>query len=362
MRKVNILLTGVGAPGTWGTIMSLQKLIDYDVSIKIIGTDIQENPIGKYFVNQCYTLPEPENNTYISELLNIVDKEDIQIILPQTTRELFVLSGYKQILKEKNVGLLCSGPDSIMCSNNKYEVLKAANKLGLPTPKFTILDSLDSLDEQLEGFGYPDNNVVIKPTVSNGMRGVRVLTEKVDAYDLYLNEKPNNLFVDLNYMRTILSIPKDLPQLILMEYLPGQEYTVDMYRDVDDIVVIPRKRVQVRSGISFETQIDLRDDIIHASKVLAKELNLTHCFGFQFKLNNDQIPMLLECNPRVQGTMVASCVAGCNIILKSVLNHLKIKNTISQNDIIDGAQYKRYWGGVSVNGGEVVYETINMFK
>ena len=146
-----------------------------------------------------------------------------------------------------------------------------------------------------------------------------------------------------------------------MEYLPGQEYTVDVYRDKNTIISIPRKRIHVRSGISFETEIDNRMDIINISNSLANKLDLNHCFGFQFKLNKNKEPMLLECNPRIQGTMVASAVAGCNIILKSVLNALNINHdSINNESLCNGAIYKRYWGGIGINKGEIVYETINM--
>jgi carbamoyl-phosphate synthase large subunit len=47
--------------------------------------------------------------------------------------------------------------------------------------------------------------------------------------------------------------------------------------------------------------------------MLAHELDLKYAFGFQFKGGK-----LLECNPRVQGTMMASTFAGANIIYSAV--------------------------------------------
>ena len=45
-------------------------------------------------------------------------------------------------------------------------------------------------------------------------------------------------------------------------------------------------------------------------------MDLRYAFGFQFIGDK-----LLECNPRVQGTMIASTYAGCNIIYSAVKMH-----------------------------------------
>ncbi len=186
MKKIiNILLTGIGAPGTWGTLLCLQQLKDYNITLNIVGTDINDNPVGKYWTHKFYQIPNPESSTYLSKFLNIVKNETIDIIIPQTTRELFILSKEKDIIEKTGARLLCSDFNSILRANDKYEVLNACNNIGLPTPKFTRIDSINNFNDLLKSFGYPKKNVVIKPTISNGMRGVRVLTETIDAFELY---------------------------------------------------------------------------------------------------------------------------------------------------------------------------------
>lgn len=361
MKQINILITGVGAPGTWGTLTSLQGASNYDITLNFIGTDIQKDPIGKYWSHKFYQLPSPDDKTYINKLKKILIDEQIHILLPQTTNELFTISKYKNDLEKTGTLVLCSDHKAITNSNNKLNLLEINSSLDLPTPTFLKFSSLNEFDSLLSQFNYPKNNVVIKPAVSNGMRGVRILSENIDEFDIYLNQKPTHLYTTANYMKHILKSTDQFPPLVLMEYLPGQEYTVDAYRDKRTIIAIPRKRIHVRSGISFETEIDTRTDIINISNRLANELDLNHCFGFQFKLNKNKEPMLLECNPRIQGTMVASAIAGCNIILKTVLNALNINHdSINTDSLCNGAIYKRYWGGIGINKGKVVNETINL--
>ena len=40
--------------------------------------------------------------------------------------------------------------------------------------------------------------VVIKPAVGNGSRGIRILDESCNRYDLLFNHKPSSLFSNLN--------------------------------------------------------------------------------------------------------------------------------------------------------------------
>jgi len=134
-----------------------------------------------------------------------------------------------------------------------------------------------------------------------------------------------------------------------MEYLPGEEYSADVFIGKKNIIVVPRLREKIRSGITFSTKIDLRDDIINYSCTLAKHLNLKYCFGFQFKLSEKGIPKIIECNPRVQGTMVASTLAGFNMIYFSVMQALGKKNDFGKTTVKNNLRFIRYWGGVGVD-------------
>ena len=141
--------------------------------------------------------------------------------------------------------------------------------------------------------------------------------------------------------------------MLVSEYLPGREYTVDVFRGKKGIVVIPRIREQVRTGITFSAKVDLRKDLITYSKKLAKKLDLNYCFGFQFKEDKNGNPMLLECNPRVQGTMIVSHFAGFSVIYHAVMEALGQTVKTKKISLKDGIMFKRYWGGISIERGRV---------
>ncbi|MEM2944607.1 MAG: ATP-grasp domain-containing protein [Methanomassiliicoccales archaeon] len=156
----------------------------------------------------------------------------------------------------------------------------------------------------------------------------------------------------MDFLHKILG--DEFPSLLVMEYLPGDEYTVDVFRSPANTktIAIPRKRRVMKNGITFSGVIEKNDEIIDYTTRLANEINMEWIFGFQFKMGGDGIPKLLECNPRVQGTMVMSTLAGANLIYASVKNILS--GEIPPMEIKWGMEFVRYWGGLSIYDGKLM--------
>ena len=346
-----VLITGGGAPGIVGTIWALKNNPE-NAMFKIVTTDIRDNVVGKYISDVFYRIPPPESPEYIERLVEICHKEKVSVVLPQTTREILVLSKNKERLKKKGIYVCVSNYESIKEANDKYLLLKKAVEIGIPYPEFYLTNSKDSLVKAVYKIGYPQKKVVVKPRTSNGMRGVRVITEDVWDASRFLTEKPSNTDINLDTLIKILSKGGPWPELIVSEYLEGVEYSVDVFRNNKGTVAIPRLRQSIRSGITFDAKIDMRKDLIDYSQQLSKALNLNYAFGFQFKLDKKGTPKLLECNPRVQGTMVAATFAGFNIIYASVQEALGSKIRFKSIKLIDNVEFKRYWGGIGIVNGK----------
>jgi len=342
---VSIIVTGAGAPGIAGTIYSLRNNPD-DIEFKIVSTDIVDNSVGKYISDEFYVVPPPENDTYINTMKKIAEQINAKVILPQTTREIIVLSQHKEDFKAIGVNIVVSDYYKLLMANDKFSLLEKAKEIGIPYPRYYLVTSQSSFMEAIEKLGYPQEKVVVKPRVSNGMRGLRIITPEKWSVKKFLSEKPEGIEIDLNSFIEIF-YGNEWPELIVTEYLPGEEYTVDVFKDGTNIVVIPRLRKSIRSGITFEAQVEFRKDLVDFSKKLSEALDLNYCFGFQFKLSKEGIPKILESNPRVQGSMVVSTFAGFNMIYYAVKKALGFE--INLNNIkLQEVQFKRYWGGIAI--------------
>jgi carbamoyl-phosphate synthase large subunit len=351
-NKIAILITGAGAPGFFGTIYSLKNNED-SIRFKIVGIDINDQANGKYFCDKFYKVPQPEQKNYLSSLHEILKSEKIKVIIPQTTREIVTLSEKQNEIKKLDVATIVSEAKTIKKANDKYFIIKECEKIGVPYPQYFLVKTKRDFLAASNKLGFPKNKIVVKPRISNGLRGLRIISDEVLSIDRFLNEKPSGLEISLSEIVKIFS-SGDFPEIIVQEYLPGKEYTVDVFKNNKGIIVIPRVRKSIRSGISFDTMVELREDIIEYSKKLAYSLNLKYCFGFQFKLDKNNVPKILESNPRVQGTMVTSTFAGFNMIYYAVKEALGKEVSIENVEIVNGVSFKRYWGGIGVDGDNFI--------
>ncbi len=343
---ISVVVTGAGAPGIAGTIYSLKNNPD-EMNFRIISTDVKGDPVGRYMADVFYKVPPPEDKEYIYSVKEIVIKEKAKVIIPQTTREIITLSQHLEEFKKIDVSVIVSDYPSLKRANDKYLVIKECEKTNVPYPEYFLIDNEKDFLSSLDKLGYPDNKVIVKPRLSSGLRGLRIINNETLTIKEFLEEKPTGLNIDLD---SILKIFRNgtFPEMLVTEYLPGDEYTVDVFRNSNGTVAIPRNRKDIRSGISFDTEIELKDDIIKYSVRLAESLNLKYCFGFQFKMDQANVPKILESNPRVQGTMVASTYAGFNMIYYSVKEALGYSIEISDIEICDNTHIKRYWGAIAI--------------
>jgi carbamoyl-phosphate synthase large subunit len=276
----------------------------------------------------------------------------VDVVLPQTTREIGYLVGVRQQLADQGIPLAAPEQHAVDVGNNKLLLLEAMSQvpsLQPFVPAFQLTTTRDQLAAAAAAFGYPQRPVVVKPCVSNGMRGFRIL--KDDAWDLarFLAEKPSGSEIGLDELLKICRTGQKWPELLVMEHLGGAEYSVDAFVDTRLRIAVPRLRRVIRSGISFENSIELRSDLIEATLGTADHLGLTSAFGLQFKLDEHDRPKVLECNPRVQGTMVASYFAGVNILWLAVCDALG-RDAGGPPPELKPAEFIRYWGGVGVTG------------
>lgn len=343
MDAVTVLITGVGAPGTKGTMYSLEKNFDQR-KIKTVGVDIRECVVGKYLCDKFYQVPRPINNNFIPTLLEICEKEQVDVVLPQVTAELEKLARYAPEFEKEGVHIAVSTKKCIKLANNKHELMKRSTAIGIPTPSFRLVNNFDQLEKCIETLGYPKKPVVIKPPISHGMIGFRIIDESEDKRRAFFNNKPEGIRIRKEELKFLGDA---FPKLLIMEYLPGPEYTIDVLsKEKEAMVVVPRRRDFIRTGITFEATVEKDERIIDYSKKLTERIGLEYAHGFQFKCDENGVPKIIECNPRIQGTMVLSTLAGANIIYGAV--KLALGEKIPEFNLKWGTKLLRYWGGIGV--------------
>jgi hypothetical protein len=150
-------------------------------------------------------------------------------------------------------------------------------------------------DDPADVPGWP---VFVKPDRGQGSAGARLVTGPAD-----------------------LDLAVAAGSGLVMEYLPGEEHTIDCFGDRRRGLLYARARLRIdpRAGISMRSvQVDepvLED---YARRIAAR-LELHGAWFFQTRRDAAGVPRLLEVAPRVAGTMALARATGVNMPLLSLL-------------------------------------------
>jgi len=218
----------------------------------------------------------------------------------------------------------------------------------MPVPDFRIVDgpappTIEQFKEAVKELGYPDKPVCFKPSVSNGSRGFRIISEQMNELDLLFNHKPTSVYITLNEAIRILSSGK-FPELLISEYFPGEEFSVDCLANHGEAkLVAPRLRKRMINGISVEGEFVKEESIIPYCTQIIRELQLHGNIGIQVKKSAGDQFLVLEINPRVQGSISAGLGAGINLPVLAIKQELGLPITPTELSVKWGTKFSRYW-------------------
>ena len=346
MKKCKVLVTGSTAPGFVSIVKALKSSSVYDMNI--IGSDFREAISSRYFVEESFVLPDNRSPEYAGALLDLCTDKEVDVVLPIRTDDQLPLCKIYGSFKEKGIepALVVTSPKLLDTILNKRSLMEySKNVIGLEIPEFSYATSAQDLEKAVEFLGYPNKKVVIKPSYSNGSRGFRILDDQLDMKRMFFDEKPTGIHTTLS--RVLEDIGDIFPELIVMEYLPGKEYTVDtLCRKGTTFAILPRLRRGMIGGIT--TKGILSNDsnlekIEETSKKLVDGFGLSYNVGIQVKENEEGLPLLLEINPRLQGTTVISVVGGVNVPEMMVMMALQEFDYDFKPEVKWGLEMQRVW-------------------
>lgn len=306
-KKV-ILITSIGK--------RVQLINHLKKNFKIIGVDAGDTNAGKYFVDKFYKIPKATQSDYICSLLKICVKENIDLLVPLYEGEFEILNLARKQFEEINVKLFLSSSKVIEFCKDKRKTAKYFESFNIKNPNIYNKNDIDEIIKRKDLSKFP---LFIKPEDGMGSS---------DAF------KINNI-KELEFFKEYISKP------IIQDCIIGEEYTVDCLVDLKGkpIYIIPRLRMEVRSGEVVKSRtvkdvsiINETDKVIKALNDLKDENNngvigpLTIQF---FKTNKNEV-YLLEINPRFGGGVPLSFECGADYG-KALLNIIENKKNDFEN-------------------------------
>jgi len=332
-------MTGAGAPGAAGILHCLKA----DPLFSVVAADAREEAYGRYLAENFELIPSADQPDFTEGLLAVCRKHAIDIILPLVTRELVPLAQQRGIFEEAGIRIPISPLNALEIANNKGQLYQFLQWRGMDIPDFRIVENPEQFKTAVMELGYPLKPVCFKPVQSNGSRGFRIISNTINELDWMLNQKPSSVYIRFEEAYRILS-SGSFPELLVSEYLPGEEFSVDCLANKGEpVLIVPRWRKKMINGISVEGAIIQDASIIRYCSQIIRELQLHGNIGIQVKANQAGQFLVLEINPRVQGTIAACLGAGVNLPVLALKQELGLPVQAAEMAVKWGTKFSRYW-------------------
>lgn len=340
-RPVVVMLTACGSAFAPGIVKCLK--CNGEREITVIGGDMHDDPTNLYVVDKFYQIPSAKEPGYAEVLASICEMEHVDILLPQMSAELPVFLENLELFKSVGTIVSMTRSTSVNIANNKLKLFDFMRNNGIPTPQFAVASDFESFEAAVVSIGYPSRPVCIKLPELSGSRGVRIIDDSKSKYHLFANEKPSSLYVTYEEMKSILKDAErhgGVPELLVMEFLPGDEFNVDLLAETGRVLYTAgRRNPLMLMSITQESILEYNDRADKISRKLVEKLSLDGNIGFDFKYDIGGNVQLLEINPRIDATVSIMAAGGLN------LPYLRVKQLLGEElpnvEIQYGVRLKR---------------------
>lgn len=342
MNKKKVLITSASGLGYPSLVLPLKK------KFFIVGTSSEPESAGFAFVDKKYVISPIQRDSYVKDLLSVCKKEKVDVIMPVDPRELVKVSLKVKEFEKIGTKVLVSGTDELKAAEDKKNFFIFCKENNIPFPNFVQVGNFQDFYSAVKKLGYPEKEVCFKPAISSGTRGFRIISSRKETGGFF-ESQPGSVVTGFEEICAILKKEPKIPDLLVMEFMPGEEYSVDVLAKKGEAqIIIPRTRDRIILGASFAGKTVNEAEIISLSKKIVKGLNLDGVVGIQFRRDKNGTPKVLEVNPRVHGAVVLSFAAGANLVELAIKNILGIK---WENPKINwDTKLIRYYDEVYTNG------------
>lgn len=264
-----------------------------------------------YVFARHFHVPSVHDPAWVESLNQVVVEQGIDYIFPAHDDVVVALAQNAEKIKAR---VVTSPLETCLVTRSKSQTYRLLSG-SVPVP--ILYEDVTEIDGQ--------SAVFVKPDKGQGSQHAHIVHSR-DGLSQLLRER------------------KDY---IVMEYLPGEEYTVDCFSDRDAGLLFcgGRQRIRTKSGISMNSR-PVPDRVFgRYAEAISGKLTFHGAWFFQLKKDRHDTLKVLEVAPRIAGTMSTHRVLGVNFALLSIYEQERIPIEIITNKVsveVDRALVNRY--------------------
>lgn len=256
-------------------------------NIELYGGTSDNNNHGFYVYDNVITdlqfISDSSSKEEVKKFASQIEKYNFDFIYPAMDGCVTKFAEFRDLFSAKVIAPDFSVAEITRSKSRTYELLKNVIKTPI---------AFNSIDEVTQ---YP---VFVKPDIGQGSVGAKKINDKEELEEA----------IRVN------------PKLLILEYLPDEEYTVDCFTNLEGQLIFSccRKRLRMKNGISVSCAYFEDKTISEIAKNINSLIKNVGGWFFQLKKNLNGDYVLLEVASRIAGTSGYTRCMGANLPLLTI--------------------------------------------
>lgn len=268
---------------------------------KVIATDMSELAPAVYEADKFYKVSRITDPGYVDSILDICRKEHVSAVLSLIDPELSLLAKNEKLFEENNVTVIGSSYELCEMSLDKMQMYQWLISHGYKTAK--------SYTDKSEFYSDLESGIINFPVFVKPVRG----SASIAISKVYDKETVELLFAHAD-------------NLMIQEYLDGQEIGADVYIDMisgEVVSIFTKKKIVMRAG-ETDKSVSFKDEKLFSwIEKFVKEAGYRGQIDIDiFEINGEYY--ISEVNPRFGGGYPHAYECGCDH-MKLIINNLQGK-------------------------------------
>lgn len=276
--------------------LNIYSSVRYSTYFHLVGGSSIDDHGMFIYKDYIGNIPFITDDNFIPSFKKIIKENKIDAVYPAMDAVITFLKEHEQELGCYVIAPPLETTEICLSKRKTYETFQEV----VLTPKVFERDRIND---------YP---VFVKPNIGYGAIGTKIIFSETSLAD-FLAEKED---------------------MLILEYLPGEEYTVDCFSDKDGNLLYSaaRGRNRVKNGVSINTSfVADQKEFEEIAQKINKKIEFRGAWFYQVKRNKEGHLCLLEVAARLGGSSLLSRAIGVNLALLTLFDAFDYKVSIQQN-------------------------------
>ncbi|MCE9839981.1 carbamoyl-phosphate synthase large chain [Proteus sp. G2618] len=196
--------------------------------------------------------------------------------------------------------------EQLQLADNKVAFAQAMEQCGLPAVPSIYIESINELEAHIKEPPFGETPLCIKPV--KGIYGMGFWRFENQVSPMTLFNHPENRQVNPQQYLDALKAVECFEPLVLMPYLPGPEYSVDMVVEQGNVIAAVARRKE-----GAIQHLEISGEAYELGKACATAMKADGLVNVQTRNNHQGRPLLLEINMRPSGGIGYTQHCGINL-------------------------------------------------